>query len=168
MVVLTDVAKRFGTNTLRIRAICTELDIRIFHSGYRHFVRSEDVNRIKERAIKVKEEENLNIDELKKRVETAKRLKETVCGDDVEMSYARFSDFSDICIYRNGDTWVCQGCRLKKRYDSEFSTLTLLKEHVNEHVEAGHNVPYVCSERIDLEITNGSDIWGTVIQKELI
>lgn len=164
---LTHICRRLRTSSVKVRKICESLDIEIFKVRGSNYIHNENVERI-ETELESSRHEPVSNTMLIERIERARRAKEAVCGDDTEMSYARFSDQSDVYIYRSGDVWICNGCKLKKRYDSEHTNLTSLKQHINEHTEAGHRIPYYTLERIDYEIENGVDIWGQAIERNLI
>lgn len=167
MLTLSNVARDLSTNSSKIREICSILNIEIRKFRNKNYLSENDKEKIWD-YIKESKEESVSKEELDHIIQLSKQYKRTVCGSDLEIFYARFSEISDISIYRSEDIWICQGCKLGRRRDLEFKTLTLLKIHVNNHLEANHNVPYFTTERIDSEIENGKDIWGYIIEPQLI
>ena len=63
------------------------------------------------------------------------------------MSFARFSDTSDVYVYASGDNvYTCCGCLLQKGslYPQwDFGGKAILA-HLKEHKRAGHKVPRYC------------------------
>lgn len=56
------------------------------------------------------------------------------------MSYARFSDFSDVYVFAHVDGYVsCCGCLLSDNW--EHHSAQDVVDHLIDHVEAGHRVP---------------------------
>lgn len=64
------------------------------------------------------------------------------------MSYARFSDHSDVYVYADVNGYVaCCGCRLGDQWD--FHSAEAIVAHLHEHDDAGHKVP---SDLFDLDL----------------
>lgn len=56
------------------------------------------------------------------------------------MSYARFSDESDVYVYAcDGGGVVCEGCA--NEVDPTFTSVVPLIKHLKHHVQKGHKVP---------------------------
>jgi len=84
------------------------------------------------------------------------------------MSYARFSE-GDVYLFAHADFggWLCQGCGLpedhEKRFGGEHScwlvTASEVLEHLEAHIEAGHDVPERAVRRIEKEIAEHGEDW---------
>jgi hypothetical protein len=73
------------------------------------------------------------------------------------MSYARFCDHSDVYIYSDGEAINCCGCRLDSE-DFASDDFDEICEHLIRHLDAGHQVPRYCIERLLDEAISG--MWG--------
>lgn len=68
------------------------------------------------------------------------------------MSYCRFSD-GDVYLYASVDgDWECCMCWLTGDLVVSLKTLEEVKEHLEAHVAAGHNVPSYALERVNQEL----------------
>lgn len=78
-------------------------------------------------------------------------------GRDFKMSYARFlEENSKVYCYEDFmGKYHCCGCLLREELSltlTRFETLKELREHLEEHVKAGHKVPESAFEQIDKEL----------------
>lgn len=74
------------------------------------------------------------------------------------MSYARFSDSSDVYIFEHSAGFIqCCGCNLTEPTTGEYvgfadlATPRLALQHLEAHIEAGDKVPQVAIDRIKEE-----------------
>jgi len=66
------------------------------------------------------------------------------------VSYARFSEDSDVYVYRDfGGLYRCAWCALGDDWSHKNTDATLA--HLQEHIAAGHDVPDYCIERLAAE-----------------
>ena len=74
------------------------------------------------------------------------------------MSYCRFGD-GDVYVYESIlGTFVCDRCKLTAG-DFMSGTRSGMIAHLEEHIEAGHDVPAYAIERLRAEIETEGDVW---------
>lgn len=73
------------------------------------------------------------------------------------MSYARFSDNSDVYVFLHCNGWLeCCGCLLEPSHIFQaFKTGDML-QHLRAHQKAGHKVPMNCHYRLRREASHNN------------
>lgn len=69
------------------------------------------------------------------------------------MSYCRFGE-GDVYLYGGADGWVCCNCHLSDECfaDTVLPSLQEVKEHLEEHLDADHDVPDRAMQRVCREL----------------
>ena len=78
------------------------------------------------------------------------------------MSYARFSDTSDVYIYESARGLECCGCRLDENWTPVFTTYSMMLEHLNIHLRHGHMIPEHVFEDLTEEMIEFGDEVGAI------
>ena len=79
------------------------------------------------------------------------------------MSYCRFGE-GDVYVYESIlGTFVCDRCKLEAGgFMYESKSRSGMIAHLEEHIEAGHDVPAGAIERLRAEIETEGDVWKWV------
>ena len=74
------------------------------------------------------------------------------------MSYCRFEDNCDVCIYFNGEFLVCEACKIKNGKFYATKKRSRMMAHLEDHLTAGNNVPKEVIDKLTLEFILEDDV----------